>query len=341
VIGPSATAIVALASVVLLASGCGSSPTPTRESTGPVAASDAEPGGLDPAVAEATIAGVLDPGSRELLAMIAPEETIEATIDLANPGAAAAAATAAGLSGQLVSIETVLVSGPRNDVVVFAAGARATRIVVAEDHRPDRWLPAEAPSPAIPVAGWPYRIVPLAVDRSGLLMDDDVANMLLGELARTIATVDGQPYRQLTVYGECDPGHPPDCLLRASGVSVGAGGRADDDLVVSDKTTAGNPHLESSLHQSVPRDLRRAAEWIARHDPPAAAEIAAETDCCGASWDPVRPGLITITWLRPCAAAVAQPGALVADTGSCVDGLAITVDLVRGVVVSIQRTDGP
>lgn len=305
------------------------------------AASDPGPVALDPAAAEAAIAEVLDPGSRELLGMIAPEETIEATIDLANPRAAAAAATAAGLSGQLVSIETVLVSGPRNDVVVFAAGARATRIVIAEDHRPDRWLPTEAPSPAIPVPGWPYRIVPLGVDRSGLLMDDDVANLLLAELARTIVTVDGQPYRRLTVSGECDSGQPPDCLLRASGVSLGAGGRADDYDVVSSKTTAGNPRLDSSLHQSLPRDLRRAAEWIARHDPAASVEISAETDCCFASWDPVRPGLITITWLRPCAAAVAQPGALVADTGSCFDSLAIAVDVRRGVVVSIRRADGP
>jgi hypothetical protein len=320
---------------------CGSGPMPARDPTSPVAPSDAGPVAPDPAVAEAAIAGVLDSDSRELLALIAPEETIEATIDLANPRAAAAAATAAGLAGQFVSIETVLVTGPRNDVVVFAAGAGPTRIVIAEDHRPDRWLPAVAPAPRIPAAGWPYRAVPMSVERSGLLMEDNLANVLLAELARTIETVDGQPYRRLTVTGECDAGHPPDCLLRASGVSFGAADRADDYLVVSNKTTAGNPHLESRLHQSVPRDLRRAAEWIARHDPRAAAEISAETDCCGDSWDPVRPGLVTITWTRPCSAAVAQPGALLADTGTCFDSLAIAVDLERRVVVSIERTDGP
>ena len=306
-----------------------------------VGATDPAPVAPDPAAAEAAIAGVLDPDSRELLDQIAPEETIEATIDLANPRAAAAAATAAGLAGQFVSIETVLVSGPRNDVVVFAAGSAATRIAIAEDHRPDRWLPAEAPSPRIPAAGWPYRVVPMSLDRSGLLMEDDFANALLAELARSIRTVDGQPFRRLTVTGECDPGHPPDCLLRASGVTMGAGDRADDYLVVSNKATAGNPHLESSLHQSVPRDLRRAAEWIARHDPPAAAEISVETDCCGASWDPVERGLVTITWTRPCSAAIARPGALLADTGSCFDSLAVTVNLERRVVVSIEPTDGP
>jgi hypothetical protein len=320
---------------------CGSGPLPALDPSSPVSPSDLGPVAPDPSVAEAAIAGVLDPDSRELLALIAPEETIEATIDLANPRAAAAAAAAAGLSGQVVSIETVLVIGPRNDVVVFAAGARATRIAIAEDHRPNRWLPAEAPSPTIPAAGWPFRVGPMSVDRSGLFIDDDLANVLLAELARAVMTVDGRPYRRLTVTGECDGGHPPDCLLRASGVSFGAGDRADEYLVVSNKGTAGNPHLESSLHQSVPRALRRAAEWIARHDPHAAAEISVETNCCFASWDPVRPGLVTITWTRPCAAGVAQPGALLADTGSCLDSLAIAVDLERRVVTSIERTDGP
>ncbi|HEX2756248.1 MAG TPA: hypothetical protein VHM48_12335 [Candidatus Limnocylindrales bacterium] len=327
--------------VSLAACGSSPSPSPSHDASPSVEASEPAAATPDPAAAEAAIARVLDPGSRDLLALIAPEETIEATIDLADPKRAASAAMAQGLDGQVVSIGTVLVVGPRDDVVGFAAGAQATRIAIAEDHRPDRWLPAEAPSIRIPAPGWPYRLGPMPVDRPGLLMEDDQANVLLAELARKIETIDGRPYVRFTVTGECDPSKPPSCLLRASGVSVGVGDRSDGYLVVSNKTTAGNPHLDSSTHESVPRDLRRAAEWIARHDPKALAEISSETGCCDARWDPGRPGVVTVTWTRPCSAAVARPEAILADTGNCFDTLAIAVDLGRGTVVSIERAAGP
>ena len=315
-------------------------PTPAERSGGPPSA-DATDRTLDAGEAVAALWPILEPAERDLLTVVGPEEWIEATVDVADSKQAAALATAGGLTVELVNRGTVLVTGPRNDVLAFTASVTPTRVELNEDHRPDRWLPEAKPTVVIANSGSPYRFAPLVVDRTKLNMNENHRADLLSELARAITTIDGLPYERLAVDGWCDPGEPPVCQLRASGVAARSGGRIDEYLITSDETTGGTARLSSSSLSSMPRDLARAAEWIARHDAAAISAIAAFDSCCGALWDPTRPGVIALYLWRECVAAVVPDGREVADTGDCLDSLEIVVDVGRASVDSIQTTLGP
>jgi hypothetical protein len=317
----------------IVAAGCGSAPAPT-----PVEAPGAT---TDAAAAEARLAAVIDPGSRDLLAWVGPEETVEATLDVADPKQVAADATARGFSAEAFSPESVLVIGQRDDVLLFAAGVRLTRVVIAEDHRPDRWLPAEIPKVDVPLPGFPYLAAELPIDPSALRMSDDHRVALLGVLARSIRTIDGRPYDRLSVEGDCDPGTVVACIVRSTGATPGAGPRSDELVVVSNAETAGEPRFDCGNYGSVPRTLGRAAEWIARHDQAGVAAIAEFDACCSFGWEPARPGLISVGWSRPCVAAALPPDRLLASTGDCFDRLEIAVDVGRGTIVSIDHRPGP
>jgi hypothetical protein len=321
--------------------GCASlTPTPPDRSGAPSPDARAERP-VDVALAEAALWPVLAPAGRDVLAVIDPEEWIEAMIDVGDSEQVAARAVEHGLTAQVVNAGTVLVVGRRNDVIHFAATVMPGNVEIFEDHRPDRWLPERMPPAAIARSASPYRFAPLAVDRTTLRMTEGHKTALLGELSRVITTIGGRPYDRLTVEGECDPGPVPVCQIRASGVTIGAGGQADSFMIVSDASTGGEPQLASSGFQSVQRELARAAEWIARDDPVAKAAIDGYDTCCGSTWDPTRAGVITMSWTRPCAVSVAPAGRPIAATGDCFDTLTIVVDVGRAVVVSIDRRSGP
>jgi hypothetical protein len=336
-----------LAAAIVLALGCATPvvPAASSESDRPAAAAvsataTAADSIADLAAAEAALGGVLQPRSLDLLPLIAAEETIEATLDVTEPKRVAALAIVQGLSATEVSGESVLVTGPRNDVVIFAAGVRATSAVVMEDHRVDRWLPTEAPSVQAPHAGRPYLVAPLIVDRSVLQMNEDLQPALLSELARTIETFDGRPYDRIHVYGECN-GRPPSCDLSAQGSQGAAGGREDQYLIVSDASTANQPRLASTIREAVPRSFARAAEWIARHDVDAARTIAGYDTCCYAQWNPGQPGRIGLVYARSCGTAVFPTRRKLAATGDCFDIVTIVVDLGTATIVSITPNSGP
>jgi hypothetical protein len=105
--------------------------------------------------------------------------------------------------------------------------------------------------------------------------------------------------------------------------------------------TGGEPRIASSGFQSVPRERARAAEWIARQDPAAKAAIDDYDTCCGSTWDPARPGVVSMGWTRPCAASVGPAGYELAATGDCFDSLEVVVDVGRALVLSIDRRPGP
>ena len=333
-----------LVAVIVLAMGCAGPVVPIASNRpsdlGTSATATAEGSIEDVVAAEAALAAVLKSRSRDLLPLIAADETIEATLEVTEPQRVAALAVGQGLSATAVSAESVLVTGPRNNVVIFAAGVRATNVVVTEDHRVDRWLPADVPSIQIPLAGRPYVVAPLIVDRSELQMNENLQPALLSELARTIETIDGRPYDRIHVYGECS-GRPPSCYLSAQGSQGSTGGREDQYLVISDGSTGNRPRLDSAIREAVPRSLARAAEWIARHDAKGAAAIAAYDTCCSAQWDPGHPGRIGLVYSRNCQAAVLPAGRELAATGDCIDNLTIVVDLGSATIVSITPRSGP
>jgi hypothetical protein len=290
------------------------------------------------------IDALLDPASRDLLATIDPAEAIVATITTPQPEAVAAAANVRGLSAEVVANEIVVVSGPLEPVLDLAAAVHPVSVGLGEDPAVDRWLPADRPVVAIPIAGRPYLTQPFVADLSRVTMSPERRAPMLRSLADAIETIDGRPYARLDLSGSCDPEEQgPVCTLYLGGSMTGAGERADERSMRGDARSAWRGTLVEGtvfLH-SVPRALVRSAEWTARHDPAAAKALSAYETCCDAAWDPARPGTIQLGYVRPCAESVAPAGREIAATGDCFERLLITVDLAAGTVLSIDPRPGP
>src|SRR4029079_9860745 len=83
---------------------------------------------------------------------------------------------------------------------------------------------------------------------------------------------------------------------------------------------------------AVPGPLARAAEWIARTDPPTARRIARYSSIASIRWDPAAPGVIELTYFAQCTQAGldAPPGTRLAEDGVCIDSLRVVVDVGTG-----------
>jgi hypothetical protein len=321
-----------LACLALLAAGCGGAiPVPTAVPSGP----DAAPG-LSADVAP-DVDAFLDPGSRDLLTVIDPEESVEAEIHTPDPTGVAAGARSRGFTVLDVAVDHVLVLGSVQPILQLIADVHPTAVTLAEDRRVGRWLPAHRPDVTVPKPGSPYLNRPLVADLSRVTIADERRVPMVRALARLLVTIDGEPYARTELNGSCEPGQPPTCGIGFTGFSRGAAFRADVIGVSATAATGWIAQLnDGGQLGSVPRPLVRAAEWIARHDDKAAAAIARYTDCCGATWFEPQPGWIELYYSRPCAAGVAPPGSLVAGTGDCYEALLVTVDLGAGAVVRMQ-----
>jgi hypothetical protein len=322
---------LALATVLLvLAAGCDrAAPSgtllPVEE---PTASAGPEAVGID---------AVLDPASRDLLTVVDPEESLEAEIRTVDTTGVAAAARSRGFTVLDVALDHVLVLGPVRPILELIADVHPTSVALAEDSRAGRWLPVLRPTIAVPTPGRPYVDRPLVADVSAVQIEDALRDALLRSLAGLLVTIDGQPYARIELTGGCEPGPPRSCGIGFTGFSRGAATRADVLGISATAATGWIPQLSADGQLgSVPRPLLRAAEWIARHDDHAAAEIARYTSCCGATWFEPQPGWIELWYSRPCSSALAPPGAIVASTGECFEGLLVTVDLRAGTVVRIQ-----
>jgi hypothetical protein len=331
-------ALSLLATLVLIAAACDrAAPDGSRTPAIPSEPTINAPVAVD-------IARLLDPASRDLLTTIEPAEAIVATITTNDVEAVAAAARGRGLTAQVISIETVVVDGPLEPVVAFAADVQPVSLGLGEDPRVDRWLPAERPVVAVPVPGRPYLTQPMVADLSRLTMQPDRRVPMLRSFANAIETIDGQPYARLDISGSCDPEElGPVCTLYSAAWVAGAGERDDERSMRGDAESGWRGTLVdgTALLQSVPRPLVRSAEWTARHDPAAAKALAAYDTCCGARWDPTEPGQIELSYVRPCSESVAPTDHEIAATGDCFEGLLITVDIGAGTVLSIDLQPGP
>jgi hypothetical protein len=305
-------------------------------------ADPAEPTANGPVAAD--IGALLDPASRDLLTTIDPVEAIVATLTTPDVEAVAAAARSRGLTAEVVANDILVVDGPLEPVLAFAADVHPVSLGLGEDPRVDRWLPAERPVVAIPVPGRPYLTQPMLADLSRLTMPPDRRVPMLRSFANAIETIDGQPYARLDLSGSCDPEELGIvCTLYSSAWVAGAGERDDERSMRGDAQTGWRGTLVDGtvMLQSVPRPLVRAAEWTARHDPTATKALEAYDTCCGARWDPTEPGQIELTYVRPCAESVAPPDQKIASTGDCFERLLITVDIGVGTVLSIDALPGP
>jgi hypothetical protein len=329
-----------VAGLVLLVAGCDRAAPMTSAVPTPGPSPDAE----GAAGAAEAIDALLDPPSRDLLATIDPAEAIVATITTTQAEVTAAAARARGLTAEVVANDIVVVDGPLQPVLAFAAAAHPVLVQLGEDPAVDRWLPDARPNVAIPVPGRPYLTRAFVVDLSRVTMPPERRAPMLRSLADAIETIDGRPYARLDLSGSCDPEEQgPVCTLYSGGSVTGAGERADDRSMRADARSAWQAILVDGtvfLH-SVPRALVRSAEWTARHDPAAAKALSAYQTCCDAAWDPARPGTIQLSYVRPCAESVAPVGLEIAATGDCFERLVITVDLGAETVLSIDPRPGP
>jgi hypothetical protein len=328
----------ALLAMAALGAGCaGLVPPPPSPPAVDQSVPSAPIGPEDPAF---VLAPFLTPASRDLLTVVAPEEEIDAVVTTSDPSGVASIARSSGLSVFQVSPDEVMVSGGLRAVLAVVAAVHPDRVVLTEDQRAERWIPDARPDVVIPVPGAPYRAAPMPVDGSNLHMTVPQRAALVSVLAAAVVTIDGRPYDRIDISGECS-GRPPTCTLRMDGSTAASGGRVDSYLVTSDDAAGVTPHVDATTLGAVPRPIARAAEWIARHDPKAAAAIATYQTCCDALWDPAHPGRIEIVYVRPCHLGIAPTGHLLAATGDCFATVAIQVDVGAGTVVAIEPRAGP
>jgi hypothetical protein len=318
-----------------LASPSATASRPAAASPTPLEATTSPPPPADPVLAK------LDAMSRELLGVIEPGELVEATVQTTDPADLVAQAKRRGGRGDVLAPDAALVVAERAVIVAMLRDPAVSSATLGEDLTADRLIATERPVVSIPTPASPYAGRPLP-DGQGLAdMPGDRRAPLLAALGNAIVTIDGQPYRELTMSGHCQPDL---CQVGATGRIGGTGDVLDGWIIESYADRGWLPTLNRSGIQlgAVPRPLARAAEWIARRDQPTARLIARYDSIAGIRWEPSAPGVIEIVYAAECTRTgiIAPPGTKVADHGVCVDGLLVRVDVASGKVVeTVQVPD--
>ena len=329
-----------LAGLALLAVGCGSVAPATTTTPNETASAI----GDDPAAVE--IGPLLDPGSRDLLAAIDPAESILASLTIRAPEPVAAAAEESRADRPGRRERHPRRRGP--------PGARCSsssptsipsRWASARTASVDRWLPAERPVVQVPVPGasatspsrWLRTCRGWTCRRSGACRccarsrrrsrrstDDPMPAWMSAATAirrRWERSARSTPRRSRRARARARTIDP----RRATPPPAGAASSW------TGPSSCGPSHGRSSGRPNGrPATIRlRRRRWVPT------------TRCCGARWDPLKPGRIGLYYSRPCAEGAASPDREVAATGDCFEGLTIMVDVRDGTVVSIDRAFGP
>lgn len=319
-------------------------------------------GALEPSAADAGLpsagpvidAGAiakLDPESRELALAIPSAESVDATYiaaDRIRAEAVAAAARSAGLEPHVSIGEDATVSmfGPIDRILALLSNPSVGRAEIREDTRALR--PAAAPLAAgwsMPVPGRPYAGDTLPVDPTDVLIPAQRRAFLFATVADLVVTIDGAPYDRLRAEGTCGGGQAPECQLYLYGLTAGAPFAFDTWSIHATAAMGWLARIDPGdgpYLAGIPRWLAREAERIARDDPAASHDLAAYSSILGFTWDPARPGVISVTYGRDCVTSadrrVASLGALpFADTGECIDILTVVVDVGTAKVVDVRE----
>jgi hypothetical protein len=332
---PRVVALVGLSASVLVSS-CGALATQSVQPAGSTAAASS---GRPTVTASGEVDGTglpLDAMSRDLLAVMDPAE--RAHVVVATTWTAELSRTAAGARMRVEVVEagtSIAIDGPVGEVLALVETAPVTAVTVQDSMEAMRRIADQRPVVNVPNPARPYRATGFVGDLGNVVIASPQREAMLSSLAETIRTIDGQPYVRLEMEGSCGSDKSgASCGLIAVGFASGSVGREDEWSLRGREGIGWRGVIESVRTTSVPRPLLRAAEWIARHDQAALARIRTYTACCSVSWDPERPGRITLIYDRLCMNAE-LPGRDLAETGECRDELAITVDLGAGTVVSI------
>ena len=134
------------------------------------------------------------------------------------------------------------------------------------------------------------------------------------------------------------PTEPLLCHLGLTGWRTVANGFATFDEWSATELKRGGPDpiVKPVTPGAMPRPLAREAERVARADNAAAARIAAYTSISAFTWAPGPPLQISVVYVRPCQITGQAESRLtasigfridLADTGSCLDVLAVRVDM--------------
>jgi hypothetical protein len=266
-----------------------------------------------------------------------PAETAHVAVGTTWTDELSRAARGAGMRVEVFEPGASLaIDGPVGEILAIVETAPVTGVTIEEPVEALRPIPDERPVIDIPSPGRPYLVTGFVGLLDKVTMGSPQREAMLSSLAQTIQSIDGQPYARINLEGSCGSDKTgPSCGLIAVGLAPGSVGREDEWSLRATERAGWHSVIESVRTTSVPRPLVRAAEWIARHDDAALARIRTYTGCCAVSWDPERPGRITLVYDRLCANAI-RPGHDLAETGVCMDELAISVDLAAGTVVSID-----
>ncbi len=274
--------------------------------------------------------------SRDLLAVMDPAETAHVVVATTWTDELMRAATGGRMRVEVFEPgASIAIDGPVGAVIALVETAPVTAVTVQDPMEAMRPIPDQRPVVDVPKPARPYLAIGFAGDLGKVVIASPQREAMLSSLAETIRSIDGQPYARLELEGSCGTDKTgASCGLIAIGFASGSVGREDEWSLRGREGNGWRGVVESVRTTSVPRPLLRAAEWVARSDPATLAQIRTYTECCSVSWDPERPGRITIVYSRLCLNAD-LPGRDLAETGECRDELAITVDLRAGMVVSI------
>jgi hypothetical protein len=192
----------------------------------------------------------------------------------------------------------------------------------------------------VPSSGAPYMEAGLRADAATVSIPAFRLEPLITALRGSIVTFDGRPYESLSVNGRCQPDA---CDLTTMGLVEGAAPLTPDVWVVRSAAVNGWIPTSSARERelrAIPRQLQRAAEWIARSEPAVAKRIATYSLIAGFAWQPGDPVLVRIEYQRDCPAAVGPAGVRVAEDMVCRDTLGVLVDVRAGAVVDVAETKG-
>jgi hypothetical protein len=319
--------------------GCGDvQPNPSSASGRPAAVADP----VNPPVAADL---PFDAPGADLVSVMARDDPVYVIVGTAWTGEIRAAAGEAGLRAEVFDpASSVAIEGSLGTALDIVRQFPVTAVNLRESDAAMRPIPDARPVVNVPGPGRPYAFAGFATDLRAVAISSPQRDRLLRSLAELAQTVDGHPYARIDLSGGCEADKAgPVCRLTLVGWSSGSGDHEDDMSIVGQAATGfvGAVEPASVMRTSVSWPIVRFAEWTARHDDAALAKIRTYSSCCIPAWDPLRPGVVSIRYERPCKQAAAPRDRGLADTGECVDALTISVDVGSGGIVAIDERSGP
>ena len=338
-----------LASIAIVAAGCVAQPVPELDASAHPGQSSAmtkaveTPRPIAPVQAAPTpteviadpVLAKLDRQSRFVVAVIEPGEDVDSILEATHLADLVADGRARGLAVTPIGTSAAEIHGRRDDILSVVARPEVTSANLTESLDAGRWISPDRPAVSVPTPGSPYLGKAETVP-SATAVSPERLLPLLAALGDAVTTIDGRPYEEFLVDAACQPDL---CTVDASGHVAGSADVYDLWGYASYEARGWRvePIGNAEVLGGVPRGLARAAEWIARHDPPTARQIAQYASIGSIRWLADRRGVIEIDYVITCTASgpVAPAGTRLASDMVCINTLRVLVDVGTGQVVDV------